>query len=95
MFRELRDSDSFLLRQAVKIGLVKPDEASLVRKLRTLRNFCSHFDPFEKTLESFNDAVESLGIRRPSGGEGLEELAKLAIEKTFELLERWEKRVVV
>jgi hypothetical protein len=95
LFKQLRDSDSFLLRQAVGIGVVKPDEAGLVKKLRTLRNFCSHFNPFEKTLESFNEAVESLGLRRPSGAEDLEELAKLTIEKASELLEIWENRVVI
>lgn len=37
-FKQLRDSDSFLLKQAVKLGAVKPDEARLVKKLRTMRN---------------------------------------------------------
>jgi hypothetical protein len=95
LFKQLRDSDSFLLSQAVKGGLVRPDEADLVKKLRTLRNFCSHFNPFEKTLERFNEDVESLGIRRPANAEDLEELAKLAIEKTHELLELWQKRIIV
>jgi hypothetical protein len=94
LFKQLSDSDSFLLRQAVKIGLVNPDEANLVKRLRTLRNFCSHFNPFEKTLDRFNEAVESLGISRPANAEDLKELAKLAIEKTSELLKLWENRVV-
>lgn len=94
-FRELRDSDTFLLRQAVKVGLVKPDEAGLVKKLRTLRNFCSHFNPFEKTLERFNEDIESLGLRRPTKPEDLEELAQLTIRKTSELLKLWENRVVI
>ena len=95
MFSQLGDSDSFLLRQAIKVGIVKPHEADLVKKLRTLRNFCSHFNPFEKTLESFTGVVESLGIRRPGHAEDLEELAKLAIEKASELLELWEERVMI
>jgi len=95
LFKELRDSDSFLLGQAVKIGLLKPDEAGLVKRLRTLRNYCSHFNPFEKTLERFNQDVESLGLRRPTGPEDLAELARLSIEKTSKLLESWEKRVAV
>jgi hypothetical protein len=94
-FKQLRDSDALLLRQAVKIGLVKPLEASLVKKLRTLRNYCSHFNPFEKTLERFNEDVESLGLRRPSRPEDLQELAQLTIMKTSELLKLWENRVVI
>jgi len=95
IFRQLSDSDSFLLRQAVKVGIIKPHEADLVKKLRTLRNFCSHFNPFEKTLEKFTEVVESLWVRRPSYAEDLEELAKLAIERASELLELWEKRVMI
>jgi len=94
-FKKLKDSDSFLLGQAVKIGLVKPHEVSLVKKLRTLRNFCSHFNPFEKTLEQFNDTIEALGLRRPAKPEDLEELAQLTIGKTSELLECWENRVTI
>lgn len=95
LFKQLSDSDSFLLSQAVRIGLVKPDEAGLVKKLRTLRDFCSHFNPFEKTIERFNEDVESLGIPRPTNAEDLEELAKLAVEETSRILGLWEKRVVI
>ena len=95
LFKQLSDSDLLLLRQAVKIGLVKPDEASLVKRLRTLRNFCSHFNPFEKTLERFNEDIESLGIRRPANAEDLEHLPRVAIEKTSQLIELWEKRVSI
>jgi hypothetical protein len=95
LFKQLSDSDSLLLRQALKIGVVKPDEAALVKKLRTLRNFCSHFNPFEKTLERFNEDIESLGVQRPTNPEDLEELAQVAIGKTSELLDLWKNRVVV
>jgi hypothetical protein len=95
LFKKLRDSDSFLLGQAVKIGLVKPDEASIVKRLRTLRNYCSHFNPFEKTLEQFVKDIELLGLRRPTGPEDLKDLAQLSIEKTAKFLESWERRVVV
>jgi hypothetical protein len=41
LLKQLGDSDSLVLRQAVKIGLVKPDEAGLVKRLRTLRRNAS------------------------------------------------------
>jgi len=59
-----------------------------------VRDFCSHFNPFEKTLERFGKDVESLGLRKPANAEDLKELAKRSIEKTSELLELWQKRAV-
>lgn len=95
LFGELRDSDSFLLKQAVRAGLVQPHEADRVKRLRVVRNFCAHFNPFEKTLSQFRVAVESLGVDPDTSFSKLDDLAKVIVENAGELVRLWESRLQV
>jgi len=95
LFKQLRDSDSFLLRQAIKEGIIKPHEVDMVSRLRVLRNFCSHFNPYEKTLEQFQKSIEALGLARLHSFSDLKAVAEVTMKRTEELLTDWRSRVPV
>lgn len=95
LFKELRDSDGYLLKHALSEGVVKPHEADTVRQLRIIRNFCAHFNPYEKTLAQYHEAVTSLGLDASVTFSKLDELAQLIIRQTEELLSAWKSRVSV
>jgi hypothetical protein len=86
LFRELRDSDSFLLKQAAKEGLLSPKDTDHVRKLRVIRNFFAHFNPFEKTLSQCRDALISLGLKTPISYSKMDAVAALIVREAEELI---------
>jgi len=93
LFKKLRDSDSFLLGQAVRIGLVKDSERDIVEALRSIRNVCAHFSPYEVTLSRYRAALHGLGITaQPSIG-NIEEVAQVVVEKAASILTIWESRL--
>lgn len=93
LFRELRDSDGFLLKQAVKEGFVNPHETDRVKKLRIIRNFCAHFNPFEKTLSQYRDAIISLGLDPPTSFSRLDAVAVLIVKHAENLVGSWKSRI--
>ena len=95
LFDELRDSDAFLLKQAMKVGLVESHELDLVRRLRVVRNFCAHFNPYEKTLSQFREAVEALGLDPNTSFSKLDKVSKVVVENAEELVKIWESRIHV
>jgi hypothetical protein len=95
LFSELRNSDAFLLKQAIKIGLVLPHEVDRVKRLRVVRNFCAHFNPYEKTMSQFREAVEALGVDPNTSFSKMDKLGKLVVGNTEELVRVWESRIHV
>lgn len=93
LFDQLRDSDSFLLGQGVNLGIVKPHEAEIVKKIRNIRNMYSHFNPYEKTLSSFINSVRSLGVKELESFSDLEIIAENAVQQTSNLLIKWKGRI--
>jgi len=89
LFRKLKDSDSFLLGQAVKFGIVKDRDRELVRALRTVRNFCAHFNPYEVTVGLYRTALHKLGITDQPSFREIEQVAKVAVEKATYILRSW------
>ena len=86
LFRKLKDSDSFLLGQAVKLGIVKDRDRELVRALRTVRNFCAHFNPYEVTVSLYRTALHRLGITDQPSLREIEQVAKATVEKAASIL---------
>ena len=89
LFRKLKDSDSFLLGQAVKLGIVNDRDRELVRALRTVRNFCAHFNPYEVTVGLYRTALHKLGITDQPSFKEIEQVAKVAVEKATYILRSW------
>jgi len=95
LFDKLRNADDFLLSRAVAIDVISEAEACLVRDIRTIRNFYSHFNPFEATLRNFRETVQRLGLNIDlSDRQSESDVAKAVVVRTSELLSTWEKRVV-
>jgi hypothetical protein len=91
LFKNSHGYDDFLLKQAVKTGIVTSDERSLVLNLRSLRNFCSHFNPYSRTLSEYRKALESLGIEFRNFDE-LGQVASRVLLETKSILEKWADR---
>jgi len=89
LFRKLKDSDSFLLGQAVKLGIVKDGDKELVSALRTVRNFCAHFNPYEVTVSRYRTALHKLGITDQTSFADIERVAKATVEKAVSILWSW------
>jgi len=89
LFRKLKDSDSFLLGQAVKLGIVKDRDRELVRALRIVRNFCAHFNPYEVTVGLYRTALHKLGVTDQPSFREIEQVAKVAVEKAAYILRSW------
>jgi hypothetical protein len=60
LFDKLRNPDDLLLSCAIAIGVISKSHTCLVKDIRTIRNFCSHFNPFESTIKSYKEAVQNL-----------------------------------
>ena len=93
LFKKLRDSDSFLLGQAVRVGLVKDSERDTVEALRSIRNVVAHFSPYEVTLTRYRTSLQKLGITAQSSIGNMEEVAQIVVEKATFLLIVWESRL--
>jgi len=94
LFDKLRNPDDFLLSRAVALGVTSKAEVCLVRDIRTIRNFCSHFNPFEATLRRYRKAAKNLDKTIDlSEDKSQIEVATIVLTKTKELLSAWEKRV--
>lgn len=94
LFKKLAKPDDFLLSQVVKLGVIKEHESGFVRDFRIIRNFSSHFNPFEVTLKRYREVVQRLGSSiEISNDRSEEEIAKIVFTKTKDLLSSWKGRV--
>ena len=94
LFDKLRTPDDFLVSRVVEIGIITGEESRAVKDLRIVRNFCSHFNPFEATLRRYREAVQRLGLSiQPFDKKSENEIASIALAKTKELLSVWRSRV--
>jgi len=94
LFEKLRNTDDFLLSRTVKLGVITESESILIRDLRTVRNFCSHFNPFEVTIRKYKEAILRLGVSMKLQDKELEkQVASAVLAKTKELLAVWKKRL--
>ena len=94
LFDKLRTPDDFLVSRVVEIGIITGEESRALKDLRIVRNFCSHFNPFEATLRRYREAVQRLGLSiQPFDKKSENEIASIALAKTKELLSVWRSRV--
>jgi len=91
LFKKSRGYDDFLLKQAAKTDVVTNDEMSLVLNLRSLRNFCSHFNPYSRTISEYRKALESLDIEFRNFKE-FGQVASRVLLETNGLLDKWTDR---
>ena len=95
LFKELRNSDRLMYNEAIKARLVKQEEAEIVSNMRTIRNAYSHFNPYEKTLRRYKEALKFFGITelRKEQKEIDYEVAEMMLHQTERLLKAWLSRV--
>jgi len=92
LFKKSHGPDGSLLRQAVETGLLRNDETELVFNLRSIRNFCCHFNPYSRTLYDYRKALESVGIEFKEFKE-LPQVASYVLLKTKGLIEKCRERM--
>jgi hypothetical protein len=93
LFKKLRDSDSFLLGQAVHLGIAQESEREVVKALRNIRNVCAHFSPYEVTLSRYRKALVKLGITVQPSFRDIEQVAQTVVERASSILTLWESRL--
>ena len=93
LFKKLRDTDSFLLGQAVGLGILEESEREMVQAMRTIRNVSAHFSPYEVTLGRYRIALQKLGITTQPSFRDIEQVAEAVIEKAAYLLSLWQSRI--
>jgi hypothetical protein len=93
LYRKLRSgTDEFELSKAHESGFIEPDEVQKVRALRSLRDLCSHFNPYSATILRYKESLRKLGIEPAESISDLSNVAASTVKMTSCLLETWKER---